>query len=244
MATAHESNVMEEEYQELVEQKGRLPTQEELKDETDLTRNDFLQFGTWPTPAKEVTSRLDLDYYPAETAVRGETLLRDATDSLGLSDELYEDGRELFLTRLQKGSLHGQVVEDVVAASLLVACYKHDTGVPTGAIEEQLDVDSVSRAYRRLNEYLPLMVLPPSAEEYFWFVMERVELSDDVEERARELLAEHEEELRNKSSPGVVAACLYRASQELDERITQRNLADAAHTSCVTIRKLKKAFED
>ncbi|MFB6189007.1 MAG: transcription initiation factor IIB 2, partial [Halapricum sp.] len=98
--------------------------------------------------------------------------------------------------------------------------------------------DEIARTYRYVVRELGLEVAPADPESYVPRFASDLELSEEVERRARELLstAKREGVHSGKSPVGLAAAAVYAASLLSNEKVTQNEVSEVANISEVTIR--------
>jgi len=115
-------------------------------------------------------------------------------------------------------------------------------GVPR-SLDEITDVsrvekDEIARTYRYVVRELGLEVKPADPESYVPRFASDLDLSEEVERRARQLLqnAKQEGVHSGKSPVGLAAAAVYAASLLTNEKVTQSEVSEVANISEVTIR--------
>jgi len=96
----------------------------------------------------------------------------------------------------------------------------------------------VQRAYRYLSVELDLQIEPADPIHYLPQYASELEISDDAERLAREILeAAIEQDLHSGRSPaGLAAAAIYGAARLTNERITQETVGAETGVSKVTVR--------
>jgi transcription initiation factor TFIIB len=89
---------------------------------------------------------------------------------------------------------------------------------------------------------LKLEIQPADPEQYVPRFASDLDLSDEAERRARELLRNAKERgiHSGKSPVGLAAAAVYAASLLTNEKVTQSQVSDVANISEVTIRNRYK----
>ncbi|MEF8779362.1 MAG: transcription initiation factor IIB 2, partial [Haloferacaceae archaeon] len=89
---------------------------------------------------------------------------------------------------------------------------------------------------------LKLEIQPADPESYVPRFVSKLELSDETERRARELLRNAKEQglTSGKSPVGLAAAAVYAAALLTNEKVTQSQVGDVADISEVTIRNRYK----
>ena len=99
-----------------------------------------------------------------------------------------------------------------------------------------------TRTYRYINRQLNLEIKPADPKQYVSRFASELDISDEAEQRARELLdtAQRQNVHSGKSPVGLAAAAVYAAPLLTNEEITQNDVSEAADISEVTIRNRYK----
>ena len=139
-------------------------------------------------------------------------------------------------------------MEGVITAALYAACRQWH--VPR-TLDEISNVAHISRkelgrTYRYVSRELGLRLLPTSPEDYISRFCSELKLSGDVRAKTLEILHEAvRRELTSGRGPtGMAAASLYIASVLCGERRTQREVAEVAGVTEVTIRNRYKELAE
>jgi transcription initiation factor TFIIB len=139
-------------------------------------------------------------------------------------------------------------VSKVFAAALYAAC--RQCSVPR-TLDEIGEVSRVSRkeigrTYRFISRELSLKLMPTSPIDYVPRFCSGLNLKGEVQSRGVEILRQaSEKELTSGRGPtGVAAAAIYIASILCGERRTQREVADVAGVTEVTIRNRYKELAE
>ena len=164
--------------------------------------------------------------------------------ALGLPENVRETASVIYRRALEEDLLPGRSIEGVATASLYAAA--RQAGTPR-SIDELVAVSRVgememTRTYRYIVRELSLEIKPADPESYVPRFASDLDLSDEVERRARELLDRAREAgiLSGKSPVGLAAAAVYAASLLANEKVTQSQVSDVANISEVTIRNRYK----
>src|SRR5437773_2770700 len=140
--------------------------------------------------------------------------------------------------------VRGRSIDEVVAATLYASC--RQCGVPRTldeiASKSSVDRKSIGRTYRTLVRELGLKLLPQSPRDYIARFCNRLELDMDVQRKAKEILDKVEkDELASGVAPsGVAAATIYIAAILSSKPCTQKEVAEVAGVTEVTIRNRYK----
>ncbi len=160
--------------------------------------------------------------------------------ALGLPENVRETASVIYRRALDEDLLPGRSIEGVSTASVYAAA--RQAGVPR-SLDEITDVSRVekseiARTYRYVVRELGLEVKPADPESYVPRFASSLELSDEAEHRARQLLQNAKEQgvHSGKSPVGLAAAAVYAAALLTNEKTTQAAVSEVADISEVTIR--------
>ena len=160
--------------------------------------------------------------------------------ALGLPENVREMASVIYRRALDEDLLPGRSIEGVSTSSVYAAA--RQAGVPR-SLDEITDVSRVekseiARTYRYVVRELGLEVQPADPESYVPRFVSSLDLSDESERRARELLQNAKEQgvHSGKSPVGLAAAAVYAAALLTNEKTTQAAVSEVADISEVTIR--------
>ncbi|WP_458207156.1 transcription initiation factor IIB [Haladaptatus sp. NG-SE-30] len=160
--------------------------------------------------------------------------------ALGLPDNVREMASVIYRRALNEDLLPGRSIEGVSTSCVYAAA--RQAGVPRSLDEitdvSRVDKSEVARTYRYVVRELSLEVKPADPESYVPRFASGLDLSDESEHRARELLRNAKEQgvHSGKSPVGLAAAAVYAAALLTNEKTTQAEVSDVADISEVTIR--------
>ena len=149
---------------------------------------------------------------------------------------------------VEKNLIRGRSIEGVTAAAVYAAC--RQCGVPRTldevAAASKVDRKEIGRTYRFIARELILKLMPTSPQDYTARFCSKLALSEDIKSKALEILqqAENKELTSGRGPTGVAAAAIYIASILCGERKTQREVADIAGVTEVTIRNRYKELAE
>ncbi|MWG35614.1 transcription initiation factor IIB, partial [Halomarina oriensis] len=160
--------------------------------------------------------------------------------ALGLPENVRETASVIYRRALDENLLPGRSIEGVATSAVYAAA--RQAGVPR-SLDEIADVSRVekseiARTYRYVVRELGLEVKPADPESYVPRFASALGLSDEAENRARQLLRNAKEKgvHSGKSPVGLAAAAVYAAALLTNEKTTQAAVSEVADISEVTIR--------
>jgi transcription initiation factor TFIIB len=160
--------------------------------------------------------------------------------ALGLPETVRETAGVIYRRALENDMLPGRSIEAMATGSLYAAA--RQAGNPR-SLDECAEVSRVerqefARAYRYIASELGLALQPADPESYLPRFVSELDLSDEAERRARELLSTSKAAgvHSGKSPVGLTAAAIYAGALLVDERVTQARVSDVTDVSEVTIR--------
>jgi len=167
---------------------------------------------------------------------------------MGLPRTVRETAAMIYRKAASKNLVRGRTVEGVSAAALYAAC--RQCHVPR-TLDEISNIANMSRRdvgrnYRYIARELKLKLMPTTPQDYIPRFCSELKLSGDVKSKTIEILKEAaDKELTSGRGPtGVAAASLYIATVLCGERKTQREIADEAGVTEVTIRNRYKELAE
>jgi transcription initiation factor TFIIB len=170
------------------------------------------------------------------------------SSALGLPKNVRETASVIYRRALEDDLLPGRSIEGVATAAVYAAA--RQAGTPRSLDEiaavSRVDKMELTRTYRYVVRELKLEVQPADPESYVPRYVSDLDLPDDVERRARELIDAAREAgvLSGKSPVGIAAAAVYAAALLTNEKVTQSEVSDVANVSEVTIRNRYKELLD
>jgi transcription initiation factor TFIIB len=172
--------------------------------------------------------------------VYGFTEIRRLVGALGLSDDVRDRACVLFESAQDADLLRGRSLEGFAAATVYAVCRTTEIARTVEEIvaDARASESELQAAYDALNRELGLPTGPIDPREYLARFACELDVPQAIEQRARELVDRaHDENLVAGRNPaGVAAACLYTAADERTYPLTQREAADVADVTPVTLR--------
>ncbi len=170
--------------------------------------------------------------------------IRQAAESLKLPPETVQDAAMLYRAAARAGLVKGRSMDAMVAAVLYASCRR--TEIPR-TLEEvaslfNLKEKEVGRNFRFLFRKLGIQIPPPKPENFVYTICANLGLSERIATQAVRILKLSREKgaIMGREPVGVAAAAIYMASQQFGEHRTQRELAQAAGVTEVTVRNRYK----
>jgi transcription initiation factor TFIIB len=160
--------------------------------------------------------------------------------ALGVPRSVREVASVIYRQALNEDLIRGRSIEGVSTAALYAACRKE--GIPR-SLEEIAEVSRVERkeigrTYRYISQELGLEMRPVDPKRYVPRFSSQLDLSEEVQAKAKDIIDTTAEQglLSGKSPTGFAAAAIYAASLLCNQKKTQREVADVAQVTEVTIR--------
>ena len=170
-----------------------------------------------------------------------------------LSDKLYipahikEKAAVVYRKALEKGLVRGRSIAAIAAAALYAACRNSETPRTLREIAEASLVDKkdVARCYRLLLRELEIHMPIADPMTYLSKIAERTGISGQTQGLAINILinAKKKRAASGKEPMGLAAAALYIACLKNHEKKTQKDIAEAAGVTEVTVRNRYKSLK-
>jgi transcription initiation factor TFIIB len=160
--------------------------------------------------------------------------------ALGVPRSVREVASVIYRRALKEDLIRGRSIEGVATSALYAACRKE--GIPRSLDEvaevARVEQKEIGRTYRYIAQELSLGLEPVDPVQYVPRFCSELGLSEEVEQKTREIIEVTAEKgmLSGKSPTGYAAAAIYAASLLCNEKKTQREVADVAQVTEVTIR--------
>ena len=173
--------------------------------------------------------------------------LERLSSKVNISPPIKEKAAVIYRKALDKALVRGRSINSIAAAALYAACRK--SGSPRSLREianaSLVDKKDVARCYRMLLQELNFQMPISDPLTYVSKIAEKTETSGKTQGAAIAILREAKRRRvgAGKDPMGMAAAALYIACLQNNEKITQRDLADAAGVTEVTVRNRYKALK-
>ena len=170
--------------------------------------------------------------------------LRRVSAYLNLPSVVGDEAARIYNYVLQRGFVRGRSMESVIAACIYAACRSYNIPRTLDEIAHASDIErkEIGRTYRFTIRRMTIKVAPSSPNDYISRFSSILHLSPKTQNHALKILKKaSDEELTSGRGPaGIAAASLYVAALLNDEKKTQREVADVAGITEVTIRNRYK----
>jgi len=159
---------------------------------------------------------------------------------LGVPDSVREVACVIYRRALNEDMIRGRSIEGTSTAALYAACRKE--GIPRSLEEvaavSRVDRKEIGRTYRYLSQELGLEMHPVDPKPFVPRFCPELDLPGEVQAKTNEIIDVTVEQglLSGKSPTGYAAAAIYAASLLCNQKKTQREVADVAQVTEVTIR--------
>jgi transcription initiation factor TFIIB len=167
---------------------------------------------------------------------------------MGLPRTVRETAAMIYRKATLKNLIRGRSIDGITAAALYASC--RQCHVPRTLDEistlAHLPRKEIGRNYRFISRKLGLKLMPTTPQDYISRFCSELKLSGDVQIKTKDIIREAtEKELTSGRGPtGIAAASLYIASVLCGERRTQREVAEVAGVTEVTIRNRYKELAE
>jgi len=198
-------------------------------------RNKYLRLRKWQHRVSTAIER-NLKLALAE--------LKRVSSYLKLPPAVEEEAARIYTMAVQRGLVRGRSMESVVAGALYAACRRHEVPRTLDELSEASGIEKkeIGRTYRFVTRELGIRILPSNPVDYIPRFATSLKLSPETQTKAVEILekAQKAELTSGRGPTGIAAASLYVATLINGEKRTQREVADVAGVTEVTIRNRYK----
>ncbi|MBU1203990.1 MAG: transcription initiation factor IIB [Nanoarchaeota archaeon] len=170
--------------------------------------------------------------------------LKRVTSYLKLPNSVEEEAARIYTMAVQRGLVRGRSMESVVAGALYAACRRYEIPRTLDELSEASGIDKkeIGRTYRFITRELGIRILPSNPVDFIPRFASALKLSAETQSKAVEILekAQKAELTSGRGPSGIASASLYVAALINNEKRTQREVADIAGVTEVTIRNRYK----
>lgn len=161
-------------------------------------------------------------------------------DKLGLSEAIIEKTAYIYRKAMEKNLVRGRSISALISASLYAAC--RDAETPR-TLTDVCDASNVKRkeltkCYRLLIQELNLKIPVMDAVQCVARIGNNLGISEKTKRYAIKIINEYQKsgDIAGKSPTGIAATAIYLANIKMNEKFSQKEVADAANITEVTIR--------
>lgn len=168
-------------------------------------------------------------------------------DKLALSSGVIEKSAYLYRKALGKKLVRGRSISALIAASLYAACRDTETPRTLKDISDAANIKKkdIARCYRLLHHELELKMPVVNSVNCISRISSLLKISEKTKRFAIKIIqeAQKSKESAGKDPMGIAAAALYLSCVNNGQEITQRDIAEAANVTEVTIRNRYKGLK-
>ncbi len=166
--------------------------------------------------------------------------LRLLSSALSIPEIVEKEAAQLYREFAQHGFTRARSCEYVVVASIYAACKMHALPKSLKEISDSSNIDKkiIAKNYKYLAKKLSLKMTLSNPIDFLGKFNSALELSPKVQSQAVEIieLAEKKGLTNGKSPLSTAASSLYISALMLNEKVTQKSVADTAKITEVTLR--------
>ena len=161
------------------------------------------------------------------------------TEAIGFSTERTLRAGELIAEAWQTNFMHGRSQERTIGAIIYAVSREIDTALPPEIIAKEMKVDKteIKQTFQTLRQELNLNIGLPVPRKFVTVICEELVLSDEVNERAKDLL--RQENGLGGNPIGIAAAAIYLADEQSESKLTLKQLAEITGLTKETIWRQK-----
>src|SRR3970040_3131229 len=167
-------------------------------------------------------------------------------DKLAISDTVIERAAYIYRKVIENKLVRGRSISAMIASALYAACRDTETPRTLNDVAEASNIKrkEIARCYRLLYRELDLKMPVVDPIHCVARISSRLEIAEKTKRYAVKVLkvAQEHEESAGKDPMGLAAAALYLACVKNCENMTQRDIAEAASVTEVTIRNRYKGL--
>jgi transcription initiation factor TFIIB len=162
------------------------------------------------------------------------------SSALGIPRSVREVASVMYRRALSEDLIRGRSIEGISTAVLYAACRQE--GIPRSLNEvtevSRVENKEIARTYRYIAQELELEMQPVDPKKYLPRFCSQLGVSEKAQSKAEEIIDASAEQglLSGKSPTGFAAAAIYSSTLFYGEKKTQKEVADVAQVTEVTIR--------
>jgi len=174
--------------------------------------------------------------------------ISDLVNQLGLPNSVEEEAARLYDKAIDEEVVKGRKIEKIAASTVFIVARNQrvprtlkEFSKASGITEREL-----GKNYRYIAKEMDLDVEPVRAEDFVSRYCSKLGVSGGVQAEARKIILNARDAglTSGRSPDGIAAAAIYMAAKNNDEKLTQREVAETAGVTEVTIRKGSSQLEE
>ena len=170
--------------------------------------------------------------------------LNTIASKMSLPKDIKETAAVIYRRAVEKNLIRGRSIESIFSASIYAACRQVNLPRTLDEVAKSAEISKkkIGRSYRHLTKELKLNLKPTYPTSYIIQFCNKLNLDKSVQEEAENIIRNASELgiISGKGPTGVAAAAIYIASTLKDQVRTQKEIADVAGVTEVTIRNRYK----
>jgi len=172
------------------------------------------------------------------------TELNGLKDKLALSNTIMERAAYIYRKAVERNLVRGRSISGMTAAALYAACRDTETSRTLNDVSQASNIKrkEISRSYRLIYRELDLKMPVVDPIQCIARISSRLEITEKIKRYAIKVLKSSQKHQRSagKDPMGLAAAALYLSCITNGENKSQREMAEAANVTEVTIRNRVK----
>ena len=173
--------------------------------------------------------------------------LNKLKDKVSVSANVLEKAAYIYRKALEKKLVRGRSISAMIAASLYASCRDTETPRTLKDISDAANVKrkDIARCYRLLHHELELKMPVVDSVQCIARISSKLEITEKTKRYAIKVLqkAQERKESAGKDPMGLAASALYLSCVHNGVSVTQRDIAEAAGVTEVTIRNRYKGLK-
>lgn len=166
------------------------------------------------------------------------------SSSLNIPRIVRENAAVIYRKAARENLIRGRSIDALVAAAIYASCRQCNVPRTLDEISDKVNISrkTIGRSYRHLSRELKLKLLPTSPKDYIPRFSSKLGLKEKTKEKTIEILDKASENglISGRGPISISAAAIYMASVLCDDRKTQKDIAQVAGVTEVTIRNRYK----
>ncbi len=169
-------------------------------------------------------------------------------DKLGVSNAIVEKSAYIYRKAIENGLVRGRSISALMGATLYAACRDSETPRTLRDIAEKTNIKrkEIARCYRLLVKELNLKMPVVDSVQCISGIASKLEISEKTKRYAIEILrkAKQNDYVAGKNPMSLAGTALYLSCVKMKEDRSQKEIAQAANITEVTIRNRSKGIKD